>query len=89
MVILFVPLRFQMSISGNLDALASCQCEKSKEISMYVLPCFRLTPIASGSIPNIPFTWNSMENDDYCSESHNSGCGIFHMEKKFFNVNMC
>lgn len=43
-------------LQDNLDAHFSGKCEISKEISIYALPCFRLTPEASRSIPNIPFT---------------------------------
>lgn len=43
-------------LQENLNAHFSDKCEIAKEISIYALPCFGLTPEASRSIPNTPFT---------------------------------
>lgn len=61
-----------------------CKCEISKKIGAYAFSGFRPSAAASRNIPNIPFTWNSMENDDCCSEIHNGRSGIFNMEKITF-----
>lgn len=66
-----------------------CKLEISRKISTYALSGFRPSPVANRSIPNIPFSWNSMENDDYCSEIHNGRSSIFNMEKNnILNVNV-
>lgn len=69
-------------LQDNLGAHFFDKCEISKEISIYALPCFGLTPEVSRSIPNILSTWNTMQNHDCCSEIHNGRCGIFHTKKK-------
>lgn len=63
---------------GDLDAHFS-----DKEFSIYALLCFGFTPEANRSIPNIPITWNSIENDDCGSEIHSGRCGSFHIANCF------
>lgn len=70
-------------LQDNWDAHFSDKCEISNKISIYALSYFSLTPEESRSIPNIPSSWNTMENDDCCSEIHNGTYGIFHTAECF------